>query len=231
MAEGLSFDKAKLEPVPFPNKKEVIKKVRCKVAAGRGYLTPEKALEIHKHTYQSRQDYKNYVYAQNEENTLCLYYELQNENKIERAFKIIGLFELSQLKLNSFTDLKKDNAYNSMEIGKGKNKKTVFLTNILKPGMKVIFYKEHLEELKELTTPELLKRVFRIYKFNEMGTPNLFLQNHLEARKNELLDDGDTFFDASKYQYRLKIKADKFTCAIEDKNFEVKPDGEIKWKF
>ncbi|MEJ7671830.1 MAG: hypothetical protein WKF59_03775 [Chitinophagaceae bacterium] len=52
-----------------------------------------------------------------------------------------------------------------------------------------------------------------------MGTPNLFLQNHLEARKNELLDDGDTIFDANKRQYRLKIKADKFTCAIEGKAF------------
>jgi translation initiation factor IF-3 len=62
-----------------------------------------------------------------------------------------------------------------------------------------------------------------------MGTPNLFLQNHIEARRNELLDDGDTEFNQDKYQYRLKIKADKFKCAIEHKDFEVKLDGQIVW--
>ncbi|MGI8581257.1 MAG: type II CRISPR RNA-guided endonuclease Cas9 [Chitinophagaceae bacterium] len=229
MSKGVSFDKAKLDPIPFPNGKAVIKKVRCKVAAGRGYLTPEKALEIQKHTFLSKHDYKHYTYAQNEENTLCLYYELQTENEINRAFRIIGLFEVTQLKLNNFNEIKNDKAYNSLEMGKGKNKKNIPLSTILKSGTKVIFYKEHLEELKDLHKNEVLKRFFRIYKFNEMGTPNLFLQNHLEARKNELLDDGDTIFDANKLQYRLKIKADKFTCAIEGKHFEIKVDGEINW--
>ncbi|MEJ7671829.1 MAG: hypothetical protein WKF59_03770 [Chitinophagaceae bacterium] len=97
--------KAKLDPIPFPNGKAVIKKVRCKVAAGRGYLTPEKALEIQKHTFVSKHDYKHYTYAQNEENTLCLYYELQTENEINRAFRIIGLFEVTQLKLNNFNEI------------------------------------------------------------------------------------------------------------------------------
>lgn len=231
MAEGLSFDKAKLEPIPFPNGKEVIKKVRCKVAAGRGYLTPEKALEIRRHTYLSKYNYKQSVYAQNEENTLCLYYELQTGNKTEKAFRIVGLFELAQLNLNNLSDIKNDNALNKVNLGKGKNIRELQLAEILKVGTKVIFYNQHIEELKDLPYQQLLKRVFRVYKFNEMGTPNLFLQNHLEARKNELMDDGDTNFNSSKYQYRLKIKADKFTCAIEDKHFKIKPDGQINWKF
>jgi len=229
ISEGMSFDKAKLDPISFPNGKAFIKKVRCRVAAGRGYLTPEKALEIQKHDFLSKHDYKHYTYAQNEENTLCLYYELQMENRIERAFKIVGLLELAKLQLYNFSKIKNDKAYNSVEVGKGKNKKDIPLKNILQVGAKVIFYKEDIEELKDLTKNDLLMRVFRIYKFNEMGTANLFLQNHIEARKNELLDDGDTNFDASKYQYRLKIKADKFICAVEGTHFSINPDGEIKW--
>ena len=97
MNEGISFDRAKLEPIPFPNNEEVISKVRCKVAAGRGYLTPEKALEVHTHDFLSKHDYKQSIYAQNEENTLCLYYELQQENNTQRAFRIVGLFELANL--------------------------------------------------------------------------------------------------------------------------------------
>ncbi len=231
--DGMSFEKAKLQPIPFPNGKAVIKKVRCKVAAGRGYLTPEKALEISKHNFiNKKHDYKQYAYAQNEENTLCLYYEGLIDNKIQRAFRIVGLFELSKLTLGNFNEIKKEPYYSCLEIGKGKNKQTLYLNHILNVGTKVIFYKEHLEELKEINSNnEILKRVFRIYKFNEMGTPNLFLQNHIESRPNELLDDGDTIFEAIKYQYRLKIKADKFNCAIEDKHFEIKPDGAIKWLF
>lgn len=231
IANGQTFDKAKLDPIPFPSGKAIIKKVRCKVAAGRGFLSPEKALEIHKHDFLSKHDYKQYVYAQNEENTLCLYYEHRKENSIDRAFRIVGLFELSKLKLKNISDIKDETYYKTIEIGKGKNTKEIPISNILKVGTKVIFYKESLEELKDLEKYNLLKRLFRIYKFNEMGTPNMFLQNHLEARKNDLLDDGDTLFDPSKNQYRLKLKADKFTCAIEGKHFEIKPDGEIIWKF
>ena len=233
MKEGQSFDQAKLEPIPFPNGKAIIKKVRCKVAAGRGYLTPEKALEIQKHTYQSKHEYKQHVYTQNDQNTYCLYYEKEEKeenNKIYRAFRIVGLFELSKLGINKETELFQNQYYNNIESGKGVKKKQLPLSFILKVGTKVIFYKEHLDELKGALSKELSKHLFRIYKFNEMGTPNLFLQNHIEARKNELLDDGDTRFDQSSYQYRLKIKADKFTAAIEGRHFEIKPDGEIKWK-
>jgi len=227
--EGQSFDKAKLEPIPFPNGKAIIKKVRCKVAAGRGYLTPDRALKIHEHTYQSRHSYKQNVYAQNDQNTYCLYYEKEEDNKIHRAFRIVGLFELAKLGINREVELFQNEAFNSIEVGKGTKNKKLSLSFILKVGAKALFYKEHLDELKGGSSKELSQQLFRIYKFNEMGTPNLFLQNHIEARKNELLDDGDTSFNPSSYQYRLKIKADKFTAAIEGKHFEVMPDGVIKW--
>jgi len=229
MDNGLSFEKAKLEPVPFHKGNEVIKKVRCKVAAGRGYLTTEKAIKIGSHTFKSRHEYKQSMYVQNEENTYCLYYEKTVENKTHRAFKIVGLFELSLLKLKKESDLKLENYYKEVLSGKGKNAIQLPLVHILKTGTKCLFYKESIEELKDLDRTSLLKRVFRIYKFNEMGTPNLFLQNHLEARKNELLDDGDTSFEHTLNSYRLKIKADKFTCAIEGKDFKMEIDGDIKW--
>lgn len=231
ISEGQTFDQAKLAPIPFPSGKEVIKKVRCKVAAGRGYLTPEKALEISKHTFQSKHDYKHYTYAQNEENTLCLYYEDKIDSKIDRAFRIVGLYELAQLKLINIDDIKFEPYYQAIEVGKGKHKKMIPVSDIIKTGFKAIFYKENIEELRELTTKELFQRFYVVYKFNEVGSPYIYLQFHLEARQNDLLGDGDTVFDPKKYQYRLKLKADKFTCALEKKHFEIKPDGEIKWLF
>lgn len=229
MSEGLAFDKAKLDPVPFPNGKAVIKKVRCKVAAGRGYLTPEKAIEIQKHNFLSKHDYKHHIYAQNDQNTYCLFYENSFENKVERAFRIIGLFELSKLGLKNEQELFQDNYYNKIEIGRGNNKKQTPLSQILKVGIKVIFFREHFEELKDLPKKELLQRVFRIYKFNETGAPLIFLQNQIEASPNDKLGDGDTSFNNERYQARLKLVANNFTCAVENKHFEIKLDGEINW--
>lgn len=230
--DGMSFDKAKIEPILFPNNKAVIKKVRCKVAAGRGYLTPAKALEIQKHQFLSKHDYKQHVYAQNEENTLCLYYEKISDNNTERAFKIIGLFELSKLRIADTDEIKKEPYFQTSEIGKGKNQKTLGISHIIKVGTKAIFYKENIEELKDIQSlKELLQRLFVVYKFNISGTPDIYLKNHIDARPNPIIDKlCENLFEPSKYQAGLSLKADKFTCAIEGKHFEIKPDGEIDWR-
>ncbi len=231
IANGLTFDKAKLEPIRFPSGKAIIKKVRCKVAAGRGFLTPEKALKIKSVDFPSKYDYKNFVYAQNKENTLCLFYEGEIENKISRSFKIIGLFELAQTKIKRIKEIYDEPFYNSMEVKKGKINANIPLRFIIQVGAKVIFYKEKREELVEIPEKELLRRVFRVYKFNEMGSPYIYLQNHLEARPNDQLGDGDTIFDNTRYQHRLKLKADKFTAIIEGKDFNVFPDGSIYFNY
>lgn len=224
---GKTFDQAKLEPISFPSGKALIKKVRCKVAAGRGYLTTAKAIPVKKHTFLSDKEYKRYIYAQNEENTLCLYYEQKVDNNVGRAFRIVGLYELSQLKLNSFEQIRNENYYKSATLGSGKNKYEIPINHIIKVGTKVIFYKEHINELIDLSKIDLLKRVFRVYKFNETGAPLIYLQNHLEARPNDKLGNGDNSFDPTKYQARLYMVASNFRCAIEERDFEIKPDGEI----
>lgn len=231
MQGGMSFDKAKIDPVPFPNGKAVIKKVRCKVAAGRGYLKPQTALEVHQHAYMSKHDYKRYTYAQNDSNALCLYYEGEVEGKKERAFKLVSLFDLATLRLNKVNDIRLEQYYAEAEVGRGKNKQNIPLSSILQVGCKVLFFEESHEELKNLSQDLLLRRLFVVYKFNEVGSPYIYLQFHLEARSNDQLGDGDTIFNAEKPQYRLKLKAGKFTCVIEGTHFKVMPDGEIKWLF
>jgi CRISPR-associated endonuclease Csn1 len=229
---GMSFDKAKLEPIPFHKGNEVIKKVRCKVAAGRGYLTTSKAIKIGKHNYQSKHDYKQSIYVQNEENTYCLYYESKVASNVNRAFKIIGLFQLAQLNLENENQLKNENYYNKINYGKGNNMLELPLKSIIKVGTKCIFYTERLEELKDLPKVELLQRLFRVFKFNEIGVTKLvYLQNHLEAKKNDLLGNGEISYDSKKYQARLMLNPNKFTCAIEGIDFGITLDGEIKWLF
>jgi hypothetical protein len=168
--------------------------------------------------------------VQNEENTYCLYYENTLAGITNRAFKIVGLYELAQLKIKDEKQLLQEPYYNTITYGKEKKQVELPIVKVLKVGTKCIFYSERIEELKDLPKPELLKRLFRIYKFNEMGaTKYIYLQNHLEARKNDLLGDGETIFEIKNNSNRLKINPDRFTCAIEGVHFEIKVDGEIKW--
>jgi CRISPR-associated endonuclease Csn1 len=228
MNSGQTFDKAKLEPIPFPNGKALIKKVRCRVAAGRGYLTPEKAIEIQKHTFLSKHKYKHHIYAQNDQNVYCLFYELTEDNNIHRAYRIISLFELAKLKINNTNYFFNDSAFNSAETGRGANIKILPLKAVLKVGQKVIFYKESIDELKEIGF-EVNNRIFIIYKFNIAGSPLIYLKNHIEARSNDELEADETVFNPNKYQNRLKIVASKFQGAIEGIDFKLSIDGRIVW--
>lgn len=233
---GLTFEQAKMQPIPFPSKKAVIKKVRCKVAAGRGYLSPERAISLKKHTFLSKQEHKQFIYTQNSDNVLCLYYEGLVKERVERAFRILGIFDLASLDLNSKHDLLKEPYFQTVEVGRGANKALLQFCWILEKGTKCIFYKEHITELKDLSPKECLKRVYRIYKFNEIGSGNsstkyLYLQNHIEARRDDELGEGDVSFDPENYQARLRLSAVQFTAAIEGKHFKVLPDGKIEWLF
>ncbi|MCG9879874.1 MAG: hypothetical protein MH472_04680, partial [Bacteroidia bacterium] len=223
LESGLSFDRAKMDPIPFHKGGEVIKKVRCKVSAGRGYLTPEKALPIRKHDFISKWDYKNFVYAQNDTNIYCLYYELNINGKIERAFKIIGLFELASLGMKMESELFGIPEYNNIKIGKGKSERSLVLKSILKVGKRVIFFKETIEELREVSKQDLLKRIFKIYKFNEPApsTTYIYFQNHIEARSNDELGTGVKDLDLGIYQPRLFLSASKFNAAIEHLHFTM----------
>lgn len=207
-----------------------IRHIRCRYKAGKGYLTREKTIELKHHSHESKHEHKKFVLAQNEENYLYLLYEKESNKKVEREARIITLFDFTKYKFSSVNAIRHNNNFNN-------NEKCFPLKYILKVGQKAIFYSESKEELKKLESKELYKRIFKIYKFNEIGNPYLYLQNHIEARSEEELGelenkkDGYTEFDKNKYQYRLKLVADRLNCVFEGKDFVMKPDGKIIWKF
>jgi len=140
---------------------------------------------------------------------------------------------LAQSGFKSISTLYNEPYYNTIEVGRGKTKTAIHLKHILQPGTKVIFYKDNKEELIELPEQDLLRRVFRLYKFNEPapGIIYCYLQNHLEARSNDQLGNGEKDLALEKFQPRIFLKSSKFTCIIEGKDFEVKPDGQIELFF
>lgn len=217
------------EVIGFNNKP--IRHIRCRVKAGVGFLSQEKALELRMHSHLSKHQHKQSVLVQNDSNYLYLVYELQTEKKIERADRIINLFEMASLKsfvsLNSYLDIFKEKEFAI----KQKGKIELPLKYIIKNGDRVIFYTQNKLELKEIANYEVYKRLFKVNKFNEIGTAYLYLQNHLEAKPDSDLETPEISFDVTKYQSRLMLKINKLNCIVENYDFKIKPDGIIEWLF
>jgi CRISPR-associated endonuclease Csn1 len=203
---------------------------------------PSKILPDRKH--------KQLYYAENGRgaNILCVLYQKvikdkKVNEKIDRELKIISLMEVAKLvqigEIKNIDDLEiyKTDKKKEVIIDENGNKEKPYA--ILKPGMKVIFYENSLDELKELSSKELIQRIYTIIKFSGSRITFGF---HLEARsdgeiKNAAIELGDKSYatgyskvDFSKNCPRYLLSKDSLNMAIEDKHFEVMPDGEIKWK-
>ncbi len=201
-----------------------IRHVRCVGAIGRGILTSEKALPIKQHSSLSKQEYKQNYYAKNEEITVSIFYEKYSDGILSREFRLIGLFELAQLKINNLNELSTIPEYNVCE------KKNIPSKYFIKTGYRVIVYENSPDELRELKPDELIKRIYRVYKFNNAGTNYIYLQYNSEARQDKELGVGSTEFKLDEYQPRLKLTANNFNCLVEHYDFDISIDGEIIFK-
>ncbi|MEJ7627487.1 MAG: hypothetical protein WKF35_11530 [Ferruginibacter sp.] len=222
----LSSGKKITEVVDFNNKK--IRHVRCKVKS----LTPSKALYFKNHIFKSKHIHKQQYIARNTPggNYLNILYEGMNpKNNIIRAYRIISLFEFSELGISDVEKLKADKAYKSVIKGIGKNSTSIEIKVIIKVGFKVIMWNKSADELNTLTIQQIKSRLYHIYKFNNQGCDYNYLQHHLEARPDGELGDGETLFNPDKYQPRLKLSSDNFNCLIENHDFKMNNDGNIIW--
>lgn len=202
-----------------------IRHVRCKVAAGRGFFTKDKAIEVKRQTYPSRYDYKNTYYAQNDGNYLCLLYEGIKKGKVVRQFRFINYYDIGLLGIKKVNDIYKEPYFQRTEDGKIELK----LSAIIKTGTHVIMWQESPDELESLTPPQLSRRLFVVYKFNLKGANCIYLLNHIEAR-NEIAHNEDyTSYDATNYQAKLTLVANGFNCLIENRDFKINDLGNIEW--
>jgi CRISPR-associated endonuclease Csn1 len=230
--DQLNNGKKIYEIVDFQNK--LIRHLRCRVKAGKGVLSKEKTIPIKGHIFPSKHQHKQNVLTKNEENYLYLLYEGENrKEEIVRGYKILNLFEIAGLGISSIDEIKMEPEFQKIHKGIGQNEIELKLKAIIKVGDKVIFYNEMKNELQELTSKELNKRVFKVIKFNELGpsTAYLYLQSHIEARPDVELEKGEKQLIFDKYQPRLELTCDKLNCAIENIDFKINSDGKILWLF
>lgn len=236
LAEGLSFKEAINQPIWMIDKdgNEVkfskkgrplapIRHVRCKVKAGRGYMTIEKALEIRQHNLVStkanvnvpNKDYKRKVYAQNDSNYLYLLYEGIKKGKVDRKSRIVNLWEATLLNKNNShqtidTIIRETSDYNHIT-----EKNVEYrLSAIIRVGDYVLLWKDSPEELREMDVAQLSTRLYIVVKFNTTGADLLYLRAHLSA----------------KIETDVQLVANNVNCLIEHRDFEIDTLGFITFK-
>jgi CRISPR-associated endonuclease Csn1 len=190
-------------------------------------------LAIKKQTYESSKDYKNNFWAKNGENYAYILYQGVVNNKIERKFKLLNLFDAAKIyQLNNYNELSVE-----LEIDTNKKGNKLPLHFILKTGLKVLFYKENNpEELFDLENTDLSKRLYKILKFEKDG--RIVFGYHLDARSDNDLKalsdihgksiyNGFSNIDFENPMPKLKLSPGNFNFLIENKDFFMKPDGKI----
>ncbi len=186
------------------------------------------AVQPHQHDFVSEKPYKQTTYAQNGENVYCLFYKGNIKGKEERAISIIGIFDLAKLDIKNEKEFFEIPHFNSVV----KKKVQLPLYTVLKTGQKVIFYKESLDELTELSREELSQRMYKMYQFEADG--RIKLKHHLVSGSNtdikkEYKESSSINFDET--LPLLRLSSNGWNFAIESKDFEMKLDGTINWIF
>lgn len=221
--------------VDFQGRK--LRHLRCRVKAARGFMNPDNVTIVKEQLYKSNKEYKNYIYADSGENYIFGLYKNEYGNQIVSVNK----FEASIQNKGSVI-VKKEDLFRLKEpiLIKGKE---ASLFHIFETGQKVIFY-EILEEIKDLDKNELSKRLYFVKTLFDAKTQRILFQNHLEARNNDELlkdfsreqfgtkgKDGFSKFTTDFVAPRLLLSPGNFNFIIEGKDFEMKLDGTIEFKY
>ncbi|MBN2881465.1 type II CRISPR RNA-guided endonuclease Cas9 [Candidatus Woesearchaeota archaeon] len=216
-----SQQKNKLNDIVWMNKEKgiPIKKVRIYANSVKNPLD----IKYHADLSISKQEHKQKVYAQNDENFAIIIYEgFDKKGKIKRSFEIVNNIDAGLYYRLSNRELKK-----TYDIVTNPHDKTGFpLKYTLKKGLMVLFYKEHPEEILELSEVELYKRLYKLSKFDSQG--RLTFRAHFEARPaSELKEIYDVDFQNPFEQIRLQVN--KLKMMVEGYEFNITTTGKINF--
>lgn len=219
-----------------------IRHLRCKVKAARGFMNPENATIVKEQTYKSTKEYKNHIYADSGENYMFGLYE--NENG--RSIVPFNVFDSARY-AKYMDEVTSENLFKSMEpiiIGRGKKAKEATLKHVFIVGQKVLLFENSKEELKDLEKSDISNRLYFVKRLADAKTQRILFQHHLDARDDKQLSidfskdkygtkgkDGFSKFSSESILPRLLLTPSNFNFIIEGKDFEMKLDGSIVFRF
>ncbi|MBI1288202.1 MAG: type II CRISPR RNA-guided endonuclease Cas9 [Flavobacteriales bacterium] len=190
---------------------------------GKTQFTPIKKVRVYQptvtdpihlkpHSHVSRHAHKANYHVMNDGNHLFAVYEGTDKNgKIIRDFTILNMLEAS----------------NGMAVSEV-SPKGLKLKFKLTKGILALFYENHPDELKGLSTKQLSARMYQLVKFDKSG--RLYFRPHTEARAaSDLKEKSSIDLDSPWEQIVLTRNSWNFLASGE--GFEISRSGQITFDF
>lgn len=184
-----------------------IKKVRCYQP------TVSSPIFLKPHLNQSRHEHKQQVHVMNDENYLFLIYEgINKTGKVKRRHRVINMLDT----VDGIDNLPK-------EMG------GLSLMAQVQKGDMVLFYESHPDELQALVnTPEILKRLYKVAKFDKNGRINF--RHHSEARAVSELKEVYAM-DINNPLERVSLTSKGWNFIVAGDGFDISRTGQITFNF
>jgi len=207
----------------------LIKKIRLYQGSVKNPLSIKKHAPLSK----SRQEHKQTIYAQNDENyAMAIYEGKDKKGNIKRSSELINFMDAGKYyKLSNRTN-------HIFPIAPEKDKDNYPLKYILTKGTMVLLYDKTPEELFEMSSNALLERLFQITQL-DVESSGIKLLFHKEAREKKEITEamglkigmkgGKNIGEHKKYPW-LKIPPNAFDCLVEGYDFNISPIGKITFK-
>lgn len=178
----------------------------------------------------SKKEYKQKVYAQNDENYCMAIYEGQDKKgRIKRSNLLINMFDAGNYYKMS-NDHKK-----YYPIAPEKDENGFPLKYILTKGQMVLMYDKSPDELFEMSENMRSERLFQITQL-DVEASCIKLLHHIEAREKKDLTKamglksgmkgGKNIGEVKKYPW-IKVGVNSFDCLVEGYDFKVSPSSKI----
>lgn len=240
--QNITFEEALSQPIfAFGKDKDKngrilqpIRHLRCKT----NWNTPPEIKKIEK-AFESKRLHKRWTYANNGEIPLCAFYEWNINGKKNRELIPYSILQLSKsYLLEKRIDVFPEKIVETKAKGKNKIEFTKRLIAVLKPKQQVIFYKDALEELKELYDTDKVSFGKRVYTLENFDDGRIIFKHHIcslpekvitSIMENRGFKKGASELDYENPFLKLRLSKGALNMAIEGIHFEIKPDGIIKW--
>jgi CRISPR-associated endonuclease Csn1 len=212
-------NKIKNDIYVLPNKSGTpvpIKKIR--------YYTSDvtNPLFIKKHRDISRHEHKQFYHAKNDGNYCYAIYEgIDKKNKKIVEYKVVNNFESGKYFNSGLSNPKYPLETNILD-----NKQNVLnLKYLLKTGTLVLFYKESKNEIWEIDSIDLAKRLYKTVAIESDGRVQLRL--HSTSKPDGQLEKASTInFDIP--NEKLRVSKSSLNILVEGFDFVISPTGKIQ---
>jgi len=180
-------------------------------------------LTIKKHRDVSRHEHKQHYFAKNDSNYCMAIYEgMNSKGKLKRDFEIVNNIDAGEF----YRLRNKKHRDNHGLVPNPHNSSKLPLKYILKKGNMVLMYEKEVNEIQELSTEDLLKRLYKLAKFDAQG--RLTFRPHTEAKQaSELKEVYSVDFNKKEEQIRLQVS--KLNILVEGYDFIISSTGKLNF--